>query len=80
MPAPRFGRFGEAALWVVIVLGDGPRPVVPLVDEVRRRHGPVGPGTFFGAIARLERAALIGSTTQATGERAYHLLGAVRVS
>lgn len=73
MAGPRFGRFGEVALWVLVVLADGPQPVVRLVDEVRRRNGHVGPGTFFGAIARLERASLIEATTLRADERAYRL-------
>jgi DNA-binding PadR family transcriptional regulator len=46
-------------MWILVVLAEGPRSAVHLHAEIRRRNGPIGPGTLFGAIARLEAAALI---------------------
>jgi DNA-binding PadR family transcriptional regulator len=70
---PRFGRFGDAALWILVVLAAGPRSAGQLLADVRRRDGPVGPGTLFGAIARLERAALIEPMRMGVGPPLYRL-------
>jgi DNA-binding PadR family transcriptional regulator len=69
----RFGRFGETAMWILVALRDGPRNVSPLLDEVRALDGRVGPGTLYGAVARLERLALIEPITNGAGRRAYRL-------
>jgi DNA-binding PadR family transcriptional regulator len=69
----RLGRFGETALWTLVALREGPRNVVRLLDEVRALDGHVGPGTLYGAVARLEGLALIESTTNGNGRAAYRL-------
>jgi DNA-binding PadR family transcriptional regulator len=69
----RFGRFGETAMWILVELRDGPRNVVRLLDEVRALDGRVGPGTFYGAVARLERLGLIEPTTNGDDRQAYRL-------
>lgn len=69
----RLGRFGETALWILVALREGPRTIVRLLDEVRALDGRVGPGTLCGAVARLEGLALIESTTNGDGRRAYRL-------
>ena len=71
---PRFGRFGEAALWIHVALAGGPQPAAQLMAEIRRRDVPLGPGTLFGAIARLERAALIERIWLGSGAAAYRLV------
>jgi DNA-binding PadR family transcriptional regulator len=68
-----FGRFAEPARLVLVALRAGPRSVVRLFDEVRSADGPVGPGTLYAAIARLERQGLIAPTTNGDGRRAYRL-------
>ncbi len=68
-----FGRFAETAVWILVVLGEGPEPSVRLLDEIRRRNGPIGPGTLYGAIARLEAAALIERVAAGAAPRAYRL-------
>jgi DNA-binding PadR family transcriptional regulator len=69
----RLGRFGETAMWIVVALRDGPHNVVRLLDEVRSLDGRVGPGTLYGAVARLERLGLIEPTTSGDGRQAYRL-------
>jgi DNA-binding PadR family transcriptional regulator len=69
----RLGRFGEPAMWILVALREGPRNVVRLLDDVRALDGRVGPGTLYGAVARLERLALIEPTTNRGGRRAYRL-------
>jgi DNA-binding PadR family transcriptional regulator len=72
----RLGRFGETAMWILVALREGPRNVARLLDDVRALDGRVGPGTLFGAVARLERLALIEPTTNGdAGQRAYRLTG-----
>ena len=73
MSGQRFGRFGETAMWILVALRDGPHNVVPLLDEVRALDGRVGPGTLYGAVARLERLGLIEPTTNGDGRQAYRL-------
>jgi DNA-binding PadR family transcriptional regulator len=68
-----FGRFAEAARLVLVVLGIGPRAVTVLFDELRTLDGPIGPGTLYAAIARLERRGLIAPETSSDGRRAYRL-------
>jgi DNA-binding PadR family transcriptional regulator len=69
----RLGRFGETALWILVALREGPRNVVRLLDEVRALDGHVGPGTLYGAVARLEGLALIERTINGNGRPAYRL-------
>jgi DNA-binding PadR family transcriptional regulator len=68
-----FGRFAEPARLVLVALRGGPYSVAVLFDEVRSLDGPVGPGTLYAAIARLERRGLIAPITNGDGRRAYRL-------
>jgi DNA-binding PadR family transcriptional regulator len=70
-----FGRFSEPARLVLAALRDGPRPVPALLDEVRRADGPIGPGSFYAAIARLERRRMIEPVRIGEGGAAYRLIG-----
>ena len=60
-------------MWVLTVLQAGPRHLARLLDDVRAIDGPIGHGTLFAALARLERLALIDSNLAEGGRRAYHL-------
>ena len=73
MSGRRLGRFGETAMWILVALRTGPSSIVRLLDDVRALDGRVGPGTLYGAVARLERLALIETTTNGNGRRAYRL-------
>lgn len=66
------GRFAEPARLVLDALAGGPRVVVGILDEVRQLDGPIGHGTFFGAIARLEYHGAI-EPTGLGGRPAYRL-------
>ena len=68
-----FGRFAETARLVLVALRDGPRQHVRLFDAVRALDGPVGPGTLYAAIARLERGGLIEGRVGSDGRRSYRL-------
>ena len=68
-----FGRFAEPARLVLAALRDEPRHALPLFDEVRALDGPVGPGTLYAAIARLERQGMIERRPGADGRWSYRL-------
>lgn len=67
------GRFAEPAMWILVALRGGPKGGHRLLDEIRALDGEVGPGTLFGAIARLEHLALIELTRNGGGRPAYRL-------
>ena len=71
----RFGRFAEPARLVLVALRDGPRSVATLFDQVRSLDGPIGPGTLYAAIARLERRGMIEPALNGDGRPAYRLGG-----
>ena len=60
-------------MWVLTVLQAGPRHLARLLDDVRAIDGPIGHGTLFAALARLERLALVDSNVEEGGRRAYRL-------
>ena len=69
-----FGRYARPARQVVTVLTAGPRVPAAIQREIGSRCGDdVGPGTLFGAIARLERRALIEVVPTPSAPRAYRL-------
>ena len=55
-----FGRFTEPALLILISLADGPKHGYAIIEDIEQvaGHRP-GPGTLYGAIARLESRGLI---------------------
>lgn len=67
------GRFGATAIWILVALRAGPRTAVGLLDDVRGLDGRVGPGTLFGALARLEHLDLIVAAPPTRDGRAYAL-------
>ena len=55
-----FGRFGEPALLILVSLADGPKHGYAITEDIARFAGVrFGPGSLYGAIARLESRALI---------------------
>ena len=68
-----FGRFAEPARLVLVALRDGPRQHVRLFEEVRALDGPVGPGTLYAAVARLEGRGVIEGRIGVDGRRFYRL-------
>ena len=50
-----FGRFGEPALLILVSLADGPKHGYAVTDDIADFAGVrFGPGSLYGAIARLE--------------------------
>ena len=55
----RLGHAAEPAVGPLTALRGGQRTPVGLLDQVRLLDGPIGPGSLYAALARLERLALI---------------------
>src|SRR5262249_53384719 len=65
-----FGRFSEPALLVLVSLAGGAKHGYAMIEDIERLYGVrLGPGTLYGAIARLEERNLIEAVAAAVGER-----------
>lgn len=74
---PDLGRFSEPALFVLISLADGPKHGYAMMEDIAAVSGVrVGPGTLYGALARLERHGLIEPLTPVDRRRPYRLTAA----
>lgn len=69
-----FGRFSEPAVLILLSLAEKPRHGYAICDDIEAiaGHRP-GPGTLYGAIARLESRGFI-SPTKSEGNRAIYRL------
>jgi DNA-binding PadR family transcriptional regulator len=68
------GRFAEPAVLVMVSLADHPRHGYAIAADVERLSGVrLGPGTLYGAIARLEERALIEPVPSEDRRRPYRL-------
>jgi len=55
-----FGRFSEPALLILVSLAEGPRHGYSMTEDIEAIAGVrLGPGTLYGALARLEARGLI---------------------
>jgi len=55
-----FGRFSEPALLILVSLAEGPRHGYAMTEDIETIAGVrLGPGTLYGALARLEGRGLI---------------------
>ncbi|MGH8923416.1 MAG: PadR family transcriptional regulator [bacterium] len=73
------GRFSEVGLLVLVGLADGPKHGYALMEELESlRDRRLGPGTLYGAIARLEQQGLIEALSEADRRRPYRLTKAGR--
>ena len=74
-----FGRFVEPSLHVLVALEAGPRDGIGILTAVERLLGvPIGAGTLYGALARLESTGLIVADPDGGRRRAYRLSDAGR--
>ena len=76
------GRFAEPALLILVSLADAPKHGYAIMTDVEEISGsPMGPGTLYGALARLERRGLIEALAPEDRRRPYRLtaLGATTV-
>lgn len=68
------GRFSETGLLIMVGLADGPKHGYALLEEVESLRGSrPGPGTLYGAIARLEEDGLIEALPERDRRRPYRL-------
>ncbi len=71
-----FGRFAEPSLYILVSLSDGPKHGYAIMTDVEEVSGvPLGPGTLYGALARLERRGLIEALEPEDRRRPYRLTG-----
>jgi DNA-binding PadR family transcriptional regulator len=68
--------FAAPALTVLASLADGPKHGYAIMQEAERLTGqPMGPGTLYAALARLERRGLIEALPAEDRRRPYRLTG-----
>ena len=69
-----FGRFSEPALLILISLADGPKHGYAMTEDIARIASlRLGPGTLYGAIARLESRGLIEGVETADRRNPYRI-------
>ena len=75
-PKLELGRFAEPSLYILVSLSDGPKHGYAIMTDVEAISGsPMGPGTLYGALARLERRGLIEALEPEDRRRPYRLTG-----
>jgi DNA-binding PadR family transcriptional regulator len=75
-PFGELGRFAEPSLYILVSLSDGPKHGYAIMTDVEGISGsPMGPGTLYGALARLERRGLIEALEPEDRRRPYRLTG-----
>ncbi len=68
------GRFSEPALYILISLADGPKHGYAMTRDIEAVAGQkLGPGTLYGAIARLEARRWIEPMPAEDRRRPYRL-------
>jgi DNA-binding PadR family transcriptional regulator len=73
---PELGRFAEPALLILVSLTDGPKHGYAIMTDVEAGTGrPMGPGTLYAALARLETRGLIEALPPVDRRRPYRLTG-----
>jgi DNA-binding PadR family transcriptional regulator len=75
-PLGELGRFTEPSLYILVSLSGGPKHGYAIMTDVEEISGsPMGPGTLYGALARLERRGLIEALEPEERRRPYRLTG-----
>ena len=73
-PLGELGRFAEPSLYILVSLAAGPRHGYAIMTDVEEVSGsPMGPGTLYGALARLEKRGLIEALEPEERRRPYKL-------
>lgn len=69
-----FGRFSDPALLILASLADRPKHGYGMMSDIRLMTGVrLGPGTLYGALARLEKSGLIKALPAKDRRRPYQL-------
>jgi DNA-binding PadR family transcriptional regulator len=68
------GRFAEPSLLILVSLGDEPKHGYAIMADVEAISGvPLGPGTLYAALARLESRGLIEAMPAEDRRRPYRI-------
>ena len=70
---PEFGRFAEPALLILVSLSDGPKHGYAIMQDVERTGRPMGAGTLYAALTRLEEQGLVEPLAPIDRRRPYRL-------
>lgn len=71
---PEVGRYSDPPLLVLASLADGPKHGHAMIEDIFKMCGTkLGPGTLYGAIARLEREKLIETLAPEERRQPYKL-------
>lgn len=70
---PAFGRFAEPSLLILVSLSDGPKHGYAIMQDVERTGRPMGAGTLYAALARLEEQGLVEPLPAIDRRRPYRL-------
>ena len=71
---PGLGRFAEPALLILVSLSDGPKHGYAIMADVEAGTArPLGPGTLYAALARLEEGGVIEALAPVDRRRPYQL-------
>jgi DNA-binding PadR family transcriptional regulator len=75
------GRFAEPALLILISLAEGPRHGYAMMEDIAEFSGVrIGPGTLYGALARLEERGFIEAVETTDRRQPYRLTGTGRAA
>src|SRR5436190_8920251 len=70
------GRFSEPALLILVSLADGDKHGYAMIEDIESLNGTrLGPGTLYGALARLERRGLIEPLASDDRRKPYRMTG-----
>ena len=73
---PELGRFAEPALLILVSLSEGPKHGYAIMTDVEAATGrPLGPGTLYAALSRLEERGFIEALEPVERRRPYRLTG-----
>ena len=71
---PKFGKFAEPSLLILVSLSDGPKHGYAIMQDVEQGSGrPMGAGTLYAALARLEEQGYIEPLPPIDRRRPYRL-------
>jgi DNA-binding PadR family transcriptional regulator len=71
---PEFGRFAEPSLLILVSLSDGPKHGYAIMQDTEQGTGrPMGAGTLYAALVRLEDEGLIEALPPVDRRRPYRL-------
>jgi DNA-binding PadR family transcriptional regulator len=71
---PDFGRFAEPSLLILTSLSEGPKHGYAMMQDIEQATGrPMGAGTLYAALVRLEEQGLIEPLAPVDRRRPYRL-------